>query len=358
MRGEAAAPSHSQHPTPVPVPGTVLFPPRWLRGRGSQVPAPATAHAARAPPAATVPPAPGRGAPHRGRPPHLAGAAGSPSRSARGARRLQLTRPRLRVSGSELAAFPPPGLSATPPRSSQLREGGGGGERRGRGRGEERVPGWGEETRRERRPRRPPAGLARREEGGGRGAGAEKERGRRASLPRTQPRAAAQSPSPPPSRSRAGRSGGGVGARGSPGASRGAGRGGRGRGGGGGGTTRPGLRRGVSCGAREAVGERGSPGGGAEAPGPGSGSLRPPRGGGASWNPAKDPRAAPGNLRGAVSGKCLRSAENAHGLGRAAKLESGVIGRTPAAERGPWSARSSSPGPGRSGRTSRDPRES
>lgn len=33
----------------------------------------------------------------------------------------------------------------------------------------------------------------------------------------------------------------------------------------------------------------------------------------------------------------------------------GVIGRTPSAERGPWSARSSSPGPGRNGKTAVPP---
>lgn len=111
VRTEGAVPSHSQHPTPVPVPGTVLFPPRGLRGRGSQVPAPAAAHAARAPPAPAVPCPP----PAPSAPPGRGCGLSLPQRAR--ARRLQLTRPGLSVSGSELAAFPQPGLSVTPPRS-------------------------------------------------------------------------------------------------------------------------------------------------------------------------------------------------------------------------------------------------
>lgn len=134
----------------------------------------------------------------------------------------------------------------------------------------ERVHGWGRRS-----SRGESADLGRRRasaEGGERGAGAEKERGRQASPPRTRPRAAAQSPSPPPSGSRAERPGGGVG----PGAL-------PARGG-----------RGVCCGHPEGVSERGSPGGGTGTRGPGSWSLRPP--GGASRNPARVPRASPGNI--------------------------------------------------------------
>ena len=217
-------------------------------------------------------------------------------------------------------------------RGSPGRGGGGG----GRG-GEERAP------------TSAAAGASTQE--GERGAGAEKERGRRGSLPRTRPRAAAQSPSPPrPALGRRRGEGSGPGAL----LARRAGRGGR-----------PGTRRGradearppggVSCGAREGVGERGSPRGGAEARGPGSRSLRPPGGGSVSRSPAKVPRAAPGNLRAQFREIVFgaRRARTAR-LGRrgTAKSASGVRARTLSAESVLGSARSGSPGGARAGRMS------
>lgn len=72
------------------------------------------------------------------RQPHLALVAASPSRSAHGVQRLQLTRPRLGVP--EPAAFPKPGLSVTPPRSHLSGPAGSSGKAEGgeRGGGDER----------------------------------------------------------------------------------------------------------------------------------------------------------------------------------------------------------------------------
>lgn len=233
----SAAPSLSRCPTPVPA--APARSPSLPAGRRSRVPAPAAAK-----------PLQGLRRHPRGDPaaPPPGGAALPPE--ARGVR-LPLTA-RLDVPSAQPAqrGFPLRLLAAAPSGPAGAREGGGGrggGGRRGRGRGRGSSGRGGGAGERERRPGPPPG--ARREETERRGQSKKEAAG----PPRPGP-----GPAPLPSHHRrpvplsGGRPGGGVGP-GLPGRA----------GAGAGGQSRPGLRRGVSCGAWEGVGGKGIPDGGA-----------------------------------------------------------------------------------------------
>lgn len=173
VRAEVAVPSHSQRPAPVPLhlPGPSSSLPAGSAGAGAEFPRqpPCTQPGLRWP--RRVRPRPREGPPR----PHLAAAAGFPSRSARGVPRLQLTRPGSASPSpqpSPSRGFPLRLLAATSlgsaGSSGKEEEGGerrGGGEGRegsgstggGGGAGEAKAPTWAAE------------GLVRREEKEGRG---------------------------------------------------------------------------------------------------------------------------------------------------------------------------------------------
>lgn len=345
VRAEVAVPSHSQRPAPVPLhlPGPSSSLPAGSAGAGAEFPRqpPCTQPGLRRP--RRVRPRPREGPPR----PHLAAAAGFPSRSARGVPRLQLTRPGSASPSpqpSPSRGFPLRLLAATPlgsaGSSGKEEEGGerrGGGEGRegsgstggGGGAGEAKAPTWAAE------------GLVRREEKEGRG----QRKKEAAEPPRPRP-----GPAPLPSHHRRLRPAPGPGVRGE-GSGPGAlpARGGAGAGG------RQGPASGGECPAGPGrVQAKGDPREEGRRPGSLGVGHRDRPAATAPPGVLEGPQSRAAEPPGTVSRSRLSSAESVHspeGEAGSGEVRIRVRGWTPA-ESGPRSARGTSPGQGPRGRTS------